>query len=111
MITRTEMIEQAQAAARAYMNKWMGGQDRGACGFAWVTITPEHDGRTRAGRDERRRFAELGAEPHWNKGQYLIWSPGQIGVQSVDIVEAGAAKAAELLRAEGITAYAGSRLD
>jgi hypothetical protein len=40
-----------------------------------------------------------------------MWNPGGLGVQNIDIKEAGAEVMAELLRQAGFKAYAGSRMD
>jgi len=108
---KTDMNAAAATAATAYLAYHYGGRDQGACGFAWVTIYPEHDGRTAKGKAERKAFAQLGAEPHWIKGQYMIWNPAKVGAQNVDCKERGAWAAVKVLREAGINASAGSRLD
>jgi hypothetical protein len=40
-----------------------------------------------------------------------MWNPGGLGVQNIDIKERGAEALATYLKALGLTAYAGSRLD
>jgi hypothetical protein len=40
-----------------------------------------------------------------------MWNPGGMGVQNIDIKEAGADAMATYLRGLGLTAYSGSRLD
>lgn len=76
--------------------------DDGACGFAWITVRPANSS-----------FAI------WAKKQGLMRSAYDGGVQywvsefgqSVDRKTAFAGAFAEVLRAAGIKAYAGSRLD
>jgi hypothetical protein len=49
---RSEMLEQAHTVAMDHLNTRYGGKDMYACGFAWVTVYPEHKGNTRAGKAE-----------------------------------------------------------
>lgn len=106
---RNEMLEQAAEVAEAKLRE-IGG-DRFACGFAWVTIHPKHKGNTRAGRAEIKILKELGFRRDWTGKAYEFWNPSQWGGQNVDVKEAGARAAADVLRKYGFTAYAGSRLD
>lgn len=98
-------------AADAFENKYFPNGGWGACGFAWVTVYPEHKGNTRAGKQERRVLEGLGFRKDWTGKAYQLWNPSQYGTQNVDTLEAGAQAAAQLLKAHGYKAYAGSRLD
>jgi hypothetical protein len=106
---RNEMLEQAAEVAEAKLRE-IGG-DRYACGFAWVTIYPEHKGNTRAGKVERQILEEIGFRKDWTGKAYEFWNPSKWPGQNVDVKEAGARAAADVLRKYGFTAYAGSRLD
>lgn len=106
---RNEMLEQAAEVAEAKLRE-IGG-DRYACGFAWVTIYPKHKGNTRDGRAERKLLEEMGFRKDWTGKAYEYWNPSKWGGQNVDVKEAGARAAADVLRKYGFTAYAGSRLD
>jgi hypothetical protein len=106
---RNEMLEQAAEAAEAKLRE-IGG-DRYACGFAWTTIYPEHKGNTRAGKVERKILEEIGFRKDWTGKAYEFRNPSQWPGQNIDVKEAGARAAAEVLRKYGFTAYAGSRLD
>ncbi len=108
---RNEMLEQAATVATAVLNRDYGGKDMYACGFAWVTIYPEHKGNTKAGKAERKTLEEMGFRKDWTGKAYEYWNPSGLGVQNVDVKEAGARAAADVLRKYGFTAYAGSRLD
>ena len=108
---KDEIMVKANLAARDFLDQHYGGEDHGACGFAWVTIYPEHKGNTKAGREERKIIRALGAELDWTGKAFQIWNPSRVGAQNIDCKEAGAQKAAEILRANGFTAYAGSSLD
>ena len=83
----------------------------GMCGFAWVTVYPEHKGNTRLGKAERVELKRLGFEKDWTGKAYQMWNPSKYATQNVDTLEAGAQAAAQLLQAAGYKAYAGSRLD
>lgn len=108
---RNEMLEQAHTVAMAHLDKHYGGKDMYACGFAWVTVYPEHKGNTRAGKAERKLLEEMGFRKDWTDKAYEFWNPSKWPGQNVDVKEAGARAAAEVLRKYGFTAYAGSRLD
>jgi hypothetical protein len=104
-----EMLEQAAEVAEAKLRE-IGG-DRYACGFAWVTIYPEHKGNTTAGRAERKVIEAMGFRKDYTGKAYEYWNPSKWGGQNVDVKEAGARAAANVLRKYGFKAYAGSRLD
>lgn len=107
--------EEMKAAAKAAsddMFKQFGSTDMtGACGFAWVTVYPKHKGNTKLGKAERKEFEELGLSLDWTEKRYQIWNPADYNGQNVDIKEAGARAAAEVLRRYGFKAEASSRLD
>lgn len=108
---KTEMHKLAYAASEKLINEYFDGQDRGACGFAWVTIHPKHKGNTKLGKAERKEFELLGARKDWTGKAWMIWNPANYPVQSVDVLEAGARAAAMFLQRYGYDAVAGSRLD
>ena len=108
---RNEMLEQAATVATEVLNRDYGGKDMYACGFAWVTIYPEHKGNTKQGRAERKTLEEMGFRKDWTGKAYEYWNPSGWHGQNVDVKEAGARAAALVLRKYGFTAYAGSRLD
>ena len=108
---RNEMLEQAHTVAMDTLNTRYGGKDSYACGFAWVTIYPEHKGNTRDGRAERKLYEAMGFRKDWTGRAYEYWNPSKWPGQNVDVKEAGARAAADVLRKYGFAAYAGSRLD
>jgi len=108
---RNEMIAAAQQAAREAADRYFGGRDGGACGFAWVTVYPEHKGNTKLGRAERVILKSMGFSPDWTGKAFQVWDPARWPGQSVDIKSAGAVAAADVLRKHGFKAYAGDRLD
>ena len=108
---KEEMHAAAKAAAQDYLQIHYSGRDHGACGFAWIVLPVQHDGRTREGKAERKRIASLGADHHWDGSSFMIWNPAEVGAQNVDCKEAGARAGAEVLKKHGFEAYARSRLD
>jgi hypothetical protein len=96
----------AVKAARAFSEKHFGGQDGGACGFAWVNVYEVRSNSKlgKALQDVGFRKDYSGALQLWNK-----WWPGQ----SVDAAEHGATAYAMTMKEElGLeTIYSGSRLD
>jgi hypothetical protein len=100
----------AFAAADAYEQKYYPNGGWGACGFAWVNVYLTTKGNTREGKAERKTLEALGFRKDYT-GAYQMWNPSKYATQNVDTLEAGAEAAAQLLKAHGYTAYAGSRLD
>jgi hypothetical protein len=105
-----EMTQAAQAAAADLAQRYYDGRDGGACGFAWVSVFPQHKGNTRLGKAERAQLKQMGLRASY-EGGYQIWDPAKWPGQGVDIKEAGAVAAANVLKKYGFKAYAGSRLD
>jgi len=101
----------AFAAADKVFQEELNGIDQYACGFAWVTIHPEHKGNTRAGKAERKLLEAMGFSKDWTGKAYQLWNPSKWGGQNIDVKEAGAQAAAALLKSKGFAAYAGSRMD
>lgn len=109
------IINQAKAAAydagKAYLDKYHGGQDAGACGFAWVNIYPQHKGNTKEGREERKILKAMGFTLDWTGKRFELWNPSGLHCQNVDAKYAGASACAVILKVHGFKALAGSRLD
>lgn len=95
----------AHAAAEKFFQERLGGQDRWACGFAWVNIW-NIKGNTKLGRAMKAAGFRKSYDGAWQ-----IWNPSKFPCQNVDTLEAGAYAAAEVFKKYGFTAYAGSRLD
>lgn len=108
---KLEMLAAAQKAANTFFQERLGGVDAYACGFAWVSVKPQHKGNTKLGREERKVFAALGLRKDWSGKYYEIWNPSGHHCQNIDTKEAGAHAAAEVLRRHGFNAFAESRLD
>ena len=100
--------EAAQAARLAAVetHKALGG-DRGACGFAWVNVWG-----VRKNSKLGNALQAAGFRKDYT-GSLQLWNPAKAGVQSLDILEAGAYAYAEVLKQKlGLEkVYAGSRMD
>ncbi len=97
-----EAMVQARTAAEAALAKY---GDRDACGFAWTNIY-NVKGNTKLGK----MLKAAGVRQDYTKA-FQLWNPAKMGVQSMNILEAGAEAAANVFRKYGFTAYAGSRMD
>lgn len=97
----------AQEAAKRALAQY---GDRDACGFAWTNIYGYQGKKIRANSKMGRALAEAGVRKDYS-GAYCLWNPSKLGVQSMGILEAGAYAAAEVFKAAGFTAHAGSRMD
>jgi 4-hydroxyphenylpyruvate dioxygenase-like putative hemolysin len=107
MVTAEQVLEAkgiAHVASVAMYNK-IGG-DRFACGFAWVNVYVD-----RTNSKQAKELIKAGFKKDYRPKCLSMWNPGDVNVQNVDIKEAGASAMAEYLRALGLNAYAGSRLD
>jgi len=108
MIT-AEQIQQgkqlAEQASIAMYNK-MGRKDAFACGFAWVDVFVD-----RTNSAQAKELIKAGFKKDYKPKCLSMWNPGELPVQNIDIKEAGADAYATYLRALGLQAYSGSRLD
>ena len=98
----------AEAARNAAQQTYQAlGGDRGACGFAWVNVWG-----VRKNSKLGQALQAAGFRKDYT-GALCLWNPARAGVQSLDILEAGAYAYAEGLKAKlGLErVYAGSRMD
>ena len=100
-----EAKDAAHQAATNYFHEVLRGQDRFACGFAWVNVYGVK-GNTKLGK----MLKAAGVKQDYTKA-FQIWNPSQFPCQNVDTLEIGAEEAARVFRKYGFEAYAGSRLD
>ena len=120
-ITKQDLTDTAREAAtkaqQDFLARWnanTGGNEYGEpmyCGFAWVTVYPEHKGNTRLGKQERAVLEAMGFRKDYTGKAYQLWNPTGYAGQSMDVKEAGAQAYAEVLRGAGYKAYMGSRAD
>lgn len=95
-------------AAEEFLHNVFDGEDRGCCGFAWVTIVPKHKGNTKAGKEERKILTAFGFNQSYDK-TFKRYS--HYPVQSLDVLEAESRAIAEFLRERGFNAFTQSRMD
>ncbi len=100
-----EAKQAASAAATKYFNEVLGGQDRYACGFAWLDI---YD--VRSNSKIGQALQKAGFRKSFSK-TIQLWNPSKFPCQNIDTLEAGAYAAGAVFQKYGFTAYAGSRLD
>jgi hypothetical protein len=96
----------ARTAAQQFSDKHFGGQDGGACGFAWVNVY-----KVRSNSKLGKALQEVGFRKDYS-GSLQLWNQWWPG-QSVDAADHGATAYAAALKEElGLEdIYAGSRLD
>jgi len=108
MIT-AEQIKQglavAETASMAMYDK-MGRKDAYACGFAWTEVYVD-----RTNSKQAQELIKAGFRKDYKPKCLSYWNPGNLPVQNIDIKEAGADAFALYLKALGLVAYSGSRLD
>lgn len=95
----------ASNAAKGATNEFLAEHgDRDCCGFAWVTIHPA-----------RGKFVSwckknnIGSKAYG--GGWQIWNPSEACTQALTAKEKGAQAFARILKENGLTAHAGSRMD
>ena len=101
-----DLMVEAKTAARDAAVKHLDTYGEHAyCGFAWVNIY-DVKGNTKLGR----AMKQAGYEQDYTRA-FSIWNPSGLGTQCMSTKEAGARAAADVFKAAGFTAYAGSRAD
>jgi len=108
---RLEAFSAAVVATDKYINEVLKGEDAFSCGFAWVTVYPEHKGNTKLGKAERAGLESIGFKKDWTGKAWQLWNPGKYAGQNIDAKEEGAQAYASVMKSYGFKAYAGSRLD
>jgi hypothetical protein len=96
----------AQQESTKYFTEQLKGEDRFACGFAWVDVYVD-----RTNSKLAKELIAAGFKKDYKPKCLSMWNPGGVNVQNIDCKEAGAVAMAEFLRSQGLYAYAGSRLD
>lgn len=95
---------QARSAAKAFLAQH---GDRDCCGFAWVNVWG-----VRSNSKLGKALQAAGFRKDYT-GSLQLWNPSKAGVQSLNVLEAGAEAYAQVLREKlGLEkVYAGSRMD
>lgn len=109
--TISEIIIEAQQAAELAANDYLEHNgDRDCCGFAWVWISEFNGKKIRGNSKIAKELVSLGITQDYTR-RFVFWNPGRVGVQSLNVIEAGAYAAAKVLKENGFTASASSRMD
>ena len=108
MITAEQIQQGKTLAVQASTDMYnkMGRKDAFACGFAWVDVFVD-----RTNSAQAKELIKAGFKKDYKPKCLSMWNPGELPVQNIDIKEAGADAYATYLRALGLQAYSGSRLD
>jgi hypothetical protein len=102
-----QIVEEAFTAARTAEADFRARHgEPGYCGFAWVDVYVD-----RTNSKQAKELIAAGFKKDYKPKCLSVWNPGGSFTQSMDIKEAGAHAFAEVLRAAGLRAYAGSRAD
>jgi len=80
--------------------------ERDACGFGWVEVYVD-----RTNSKQAKELLAAGFRKDYKPKCLSMWDPAGVPTQSISVKEAGAEAYAEYLRALGLKAYAGSRMD
>ena len=80
--------------------------ERDACGFGWVEVYVD-----RTNSAQEKELIAAGFRKDYKPKCLSMWDPAGIPTQSISVKEAGAEAYAEYLRALGLKAFAGSRMD
>jgi hypothetical protein len=80
--------------------------ERDACGFGWVEVYVD-----RTNSAQAKELIAAGFRKDYKPKCLSMWDPAGVPTQSISVKEAGAEAYAEYLRALGLNAFAGSRLD
>ena len=80
--------------------------ERDACGFGWVEVYVD-----RTNSKQAKELIKAGFRKDYKPKCLSMWDTAGIPTQSISVKEAGAEAYATYLRALGLNAYAGSRLD
>jgi len=106
MITAQQILAGKVLAEQAGMKMYQLVGERDACGFGWVDVMVE-----RTNSKQAQELIKAGFRKDYKPKCLSMWDPAGIPTQSISVKEAGAQAYADYLRALGLTAYAGSRMD
>ena len=106
MITADQIKAGKVLAEQAGLAMYQQVGERDACGFGWVEVYVD-----RTNSKQAKELLAAGFRKDYKPKCLSMWDPAGIPTQSISVKEAGAQAYAEYLRALGLTAYAGSRMD
>ena len=106
MITADQIKAGKVLAEQAGLAMYQKVGERDACGFGWVDVFVD-----RTNSKQAKELIAAGFRKDYKPKCLSMWDPAGLGTQSISVKEAGAEAYATYLRALGLKAYAGSRLD
>jgi hypothetical protein len=106
MITADQIKAGKVLAEQAGLAMYQRVGERDACGFGWVDVFVD-----RTNSKQAKELIAAGFRKDYKPKCLSMWDPAGLGTQSISVKEAGAEAYATYLRALGLKAYAGSRLD
>jgi len=106
MITAEQIQEGKKLAEAAGQEMYARIGERDACGFGWVEVYVD-----RTNSAQAKELIRAGFRKDYKPKCLSMWDPAGVPTQSISVKEAGAEAYATYLRALGLRAYAGSRMD
>ena len=106
MVTAEMIRAGKRVAEQAGLEMYQKIGERDACGFGWVEVYVD-----RTNSAQAKELIAAGFRKDYKPKCLSMWDPAGIPTQSISVKEAGAEAYANYLRALGLKAYAGSRLD
>jgi hypothetical protein len=106
MITAQQILAGKVLAENAGQAMYQRVGERDACGFGWVDVFVD-----RTNSKQAKELIAAGFKKDYKPKCLSMWDPAGIPTQSISVKEAGAQAYADYLRALGLKAYAGSRMD
>jgi len=106
MVTAEMIRAGKRLAEQAGLEMYAKVGERDACGFGWVEVYVD-----RTNSAQAKELIAAGFRKDYKPKCLSMWDPAGVPTQSISVKEAGAEAYAEYLRALGLKAYAGSRMD
>ena len=106
MVTAEMIRAGKRLAEQAGLEMYAKVGERDACGFGWVEVYVD-----RTNSAQAKELIAAGFRKDYKPKCLSMWDPAGIPTQSISVKEAGAEAYANYLRALGLKAYAGSRMD
>jgi len=106
MVTAELIRAGKRVAEQAGLEMYAKVGERDACGFGWVEVYVD-----RTNSAQAKELIAAGFRKDYKPKCLSMWDPAGVPTQSISVKEAGAEAYAEYLRALGLKAYAGSRMD
>jgi len=106
MVTAELIRAGKRVAEQAGLEMYAKVGERDACGFGWVEVYVD-----RTNSAQAKELIAAGFRKDYKPKCLSMWDPAGVPTQSISVKEAGAEAYAEYLRALGLKAFAGSRMD